>query len=65
MTPTVGLSGLRISGLTLALLFDTGYYEEVDISFAEEMKWGRSRGCGFAQGRVSEPCVENVDTCDY
>lgn len=56
--------GGAVSGLTLALLEDTGYYEMVDYGYAEGMGWGSGRGCAFGQGLVNEDvCVPN--TCDY
>lgn len=35
------------SNLTLALLYDTGWYK-VDFSKAEPLRWGHKLGCEFA-----------------
>lgn len=38
--------GLILSGLTLALLEDTGWYF-INYKMAEELKWGKNQGCRF------------------
>lgn len=65
MTPNSRHSGLRITGLTLALLKDTGFYERVDDGLSEATMWGKGKGCGFARGDIGgeDPCRPN--TCDY
>ena len=37
--------GLRMSKLTLALLADTNFYAFVDVEAADEVHWGKDRGC--------------------
>eukprot|EP01116_Phalansterium_solitarium_P017119 TRINITY_DN4137_c0_g1_i2.p1 TRINITY_DN4137_c0_g1~~TRINITY_DN4137_c0_g1_i2.p1 ORF type:complete len:730 (-),score=220.18 TRINITY_DN4137_c0_g1_i2:455-2644(-) len=41
---------MPITGLTMSLLEDTGYYA-TDYSAAENLQWGQNQGCGFATGR--------------
>lgn len=44
------LSGTKITKLTLALLADTNYYDNVDLTVADTVHWGYQKGCSFAQG---------------
>jgi hypothetical protein len=59
------LSGVKITGLTLALLADTNFYQDVDRSFAEPVRWGARKGCDFAQGRVHAFANTCSSPCDY
>ena len=36
-----------ISVFTLALLKDTNFYAEVDLSKAQNIFWGKNKGCQF------------------
>lgn len=65
MTPSTRTAGLRITELTLALLWDTGFYDSVDFNLSEPTWWGYGKGCGFARGNIGneDQCFEN--TCDY
>ncbi|EGR32455.1 leishmanolysin family protein, putative [Ichthyophthirius multifiliis] len=37
----------QLSVFTIALLRDTGYYAEVNESMANDIQWGRNKGCDF------------------
>ncbi len=32
---------------TLSLLKDTGYYTDVNMNYAEQIFWGKGKGCEF------------------
>ena len=36
-----------LSVLTVAFLKDTGFWSDVNENLAEEMYWGRNKGCTF------------------
>lgn len=71
MTPVAMSNSLRITKISLALLEDTGYYQEVDYSLTETVHWGRLKGCDFARGssRLLADCEaahKNPDSsCDF
>ena len=62
---------MRFSGLTLALLKDTNYYHDVDLTRGEVIRWGYQRGCLFARGLIDsppefcDPAVSLSQQCDY
>lgn len=60
-------SGSRITALTIALLQDTNYYQEVDTSMSEPTLWGAGKGCNFAIEEISQfpPFCDRNDTCDF
>jgi len=33
--------------MSLAFLKDTNWYADVDFDLAEEMQWGKNKGCNF------------------
>lgn len=47
-------STLFVSGFTMALLEDSGWYQ-VDYDFAESLPWGHGAGCGFVFGDCVNP----------
>ncbi len=46
--------GSYMSRITLALLDSTGWYPEVNYTYAEKSTWGNDKGCSFL----------DVDNCD-
>ena len=46
--------GSFVSRITLALFESTGWYPEVDYTYAESTTWGKSKGCDFL----------DIDSCD-
>ena len=52
MTASIWPSGNRVSGLSLALYADTGYYLSTDLGAGENFQFGRGKGCSFARGAV-------------
>ena len=69
MTASLWPSGLRVSGLTLSLYKDTGFYAEVDTTtYAEDIQYGKGNGCTFAQGggtAAPEYCTGSASACDF
>jgi hypothetical protein len=47
------------SRITLALLKDTGWYADVDLSIGETHTFGLGKGCDFVIGS----CTDNDDMC--
>lgn len=47
MTPTTGSEAEMVSGMTLALCEDTGWYK-ADYSYVENFKYGENQGCTYA-----------------
>jgi hypothetical protein len=45
MIPWTLYIGAKITGLTLALLEDSGYYASVDLSYAQSTTFGMGKGC--------------------
>lgn len=50
MTSTPSPSGSRMTVVTLLLVKDSNFYDEVDVSMAEMPMFGYRGGCGFAVG---------------
>jgi hypothetical protein len=50
MTATPTLAGARITPVTLFLLFDSNFFDEVDTTMAEVQKYGYKGGCQFGWG---------------
>lgn len=43
-----------VSDITLTFLEETGWYK-VNFNYAEELEWGKGKGCKFVTGK----CIEN------
>lgn len=41
------VNNAKYSNFTLSLLNDTGWYDVVDFSFADDLSWGKGKGCAF------------------
>ncbi|EGR29081.1 leishmanolysin family protein, putative, partial [Ichthyophthirius multifiliis] len=51
----------QVSVFTIALLRDSGFYAEVNESMAEDIQWGRNRGCEF----VLQFCYSETQYPEY
>lgn len=60
MNPTNVASDSVTSMFTLALLKDTGFYVDIDLSYSESMQWGKDRGCDFLNGLCEHKFPEFV-----
>ncbi len=56
------------SKLTFALLLDTNWYLNIDLSKADETPNGRNKGCAFVTGACTDTdefCPGATEQCDY
>ena len=47
MTSSSLIQGLNLSIFTVALLKDTGYWDDVNENLTDSLYWGKSKGCEF------------------
>ncbi|EGR33968.1 leishmanolysin family protein, putative [Ichthyophthirius multifiliis] len=47
-----------LSIFTIALLKDTGFYQDVNENFSSKIKWGKGRGCDFFQSACKSQTVQ-------
>lgn len=47
MMPQSALEGALITYFTVALLKDTGYWNDVNENFIQKFYWGLNKGCDF------------------
>ncbi|KAL4453892.1 hypothetical protein ABPG74_003775 [Tetrahymena malaccensis] len=47
MTPSALTEGLNLTFFTVALLKDTGYWDDVNENLTDPIYWGRGKGCDF------------------
>ena len=45
--------GNKVTQITLHLFKDTGFYYDVDFSLAENIEFGKNKGCDFARGLLN------------
>lgn len=43
------VNNAKYTNFTLNLLLDTGWYDEVDFRFVDDIIWGKGKGCNFFQ----------------
>lgn len=54
MTASVWNAGARVTGISLSLFKDNGFYYSVDLTKAESSFYGKGAGCAFASGTSSQ-----------
>lgn len=55
MTASAITSDAAFSKFTFSLLMDTGWYDYIDFSLADEIQWGKNKGCKF----FDHACLDN------
>ena len=49
MTGAAVMTDAVLSVFTIALLKDTGFYAEVNEGMADNIYWGKNKGCSFLE----------------
>ena len=43
----------KVTQISLHMFKDTGFYYDVDFSLAENIEFGKDKGCDFARGKLN------------
>ncbi|EAR93808.2 leishmanolysin family protein (macronuclear) [Tetrahymena thermophila SB210] len=72
MTASAMLDNTKLSVFTVALLKDTGYWDEVNENLSEPIYWGKDKGCDFFSNacqsttqRYEEYPADNIQACSF
>jgi hypothetical protein len=61
MTGAAVITDAVLSSFTIALLKDTGFYEEVNEGMADNIYWGKGKGCEF----ISNGCYSKQNYPEF
>ncbi|KAL4453890.1 hypothetical protein ABPG74_003773 [Tetrahymena malaccensis] len=71
MTASALTEGLNLTFFTVALLKDTGYWDDVNENLTDPIYWGRNKGCDFfqnacqSQTQYEEFTAANKKSCSF
>lgn len=55
MTPFLSKESMRLSVMTIAILKDTGFWEDINENLTDLTYWGKNQGCDFLNKSCKSP----------